>query len=183
MNPKVSVFIATSLDGFIARKDGTLDWLDAANANVPDGEDCGYQAFIETVDVLVMGRNTYEKVMTFGSWPYGNLPVVVLSRNPTTLSPPPADTVTYSDEMPKALCDRLSREGINHIYLDGGTTIQRFLSAGLVDELLITVIPILLGDGKPLFGQLPRDTALTCLNTKRFEFGFVQMHYRVEKDS
>lgn len=185
MNPSVSVFIATSLDGFIARPDGGLDWLDAAQAVVPVGEDCGFASFMETVDVLVMGRKTFEKVRTLGPWPYGATRVIVLSRTPIDFQIAFPDdfpeTVTHSSEDPPALCDRLSREGVKHLYVDGGNTIQRFLAAGLVDELTITVIPVLLGKGIPLFGDLDADINLSCVETRRFEFGFVQLKYCVMK--
>ena len=183
MNPKVSVFIATSLDGYIARKNGDLDWLDAANSTVPKGEDCGYCAFMDTVDVLVMGRKTYEQVLSFGEWPYGKTPVVVLSRNPIMFPPELPDTVTHSSEEPEALCDRLSQEGSKHLYIDGGVTIQRFLAAGLVDEITITLIPIILGEGTPLFGPVLKDVLLKCIGTKTFEFGFVQVQYAVVKNA
>ena len=98
MPARCSVFIATSLDGFIARPNGDLDWLDRANATVPEGEDCGYQAFMDTVDILVMGRHTYEKVRTFGAWPYEK-PVVVLSSNPIDI--PPDIDATHSSESPQ----------------------------------------------------------------------------------
>lgn len=181
MNPKVSVFIATSLDGFIARKNGELDWLDAANAAVPDGEDCGYHSFMQTVDALVMGRKTYEKVISFGEWPYGDKAVTVMSSNPITLPDDAPNTVRHSSEEPRVLCARLLREGVNHVYVDGGNTIQRFLADGLVDDIIITLIPTLLGEGIPLFGPLPTDTALMCVGVKAFEFGFVQVRYRVER--
>ncbi len=183
MKPKVSVFIATSLDGFIARKNGELDWLDAANATVSEGEDCGYGAFMQTVDVLVMGRNTYEKVLSFGEWPYRKTPVVVLSGSPITFPPEVPETVTCSSEDLIALCDRLSREGASHIYVDGGITIQRFLEAQLIDELTITLIPIILGEGTPLFGPTQGDVALQHLETVAFEFGFVQVKYSVVSDA
>ncbi|MFO0904108.1 MAG: dihydrofolate reductase family protein [Pirellulales bacterium] len=183
MRPKVSVFVATSLDGYIARTNGDLDWLDAAQAMVPAGEDCGYQLLMQTVDALIMGRKTFEKVLSFGPWSYGKTAVIVMSS--TTLSFPDAvpDTVTHSSEAPRALCDRLSRDGVNHIYVDGGNTIQRFLSAGLVDELTITITPILLGTGIPLFGSFDTDIHLSCIDAKRYEFGFVQLKYRVERDA
>ncbi|MEO0373789.1 MAG: dihydrofolate reductase family protein [Cyanobacteria bacterium P01_A01_bin.17] len=183
MSLKVSVFIATSLDGYIARANGDLDWLDAAQAKVPAGEDCGYQSFMQTVDLLIMGRKTYEKVLSFGAWPYGKTEVIVLSRTATSLPETIPATVTHSSEDPHTLCERLSRDGIRHIYVDGGNTVQRFLSAGLVDELTITIIPILLGKGIPLFGSLGADIHLSCVDTKQYEFGFTQLKYRIKRDA
>ena len=178
---KASVFIATSLDGFIARRDGGLDWLDAANATVPEGEDCGYGAFIETVDVLVMGRFFFEKVLSFGAWPYKELPVVFLSRAGLEITPALRSTVsTAAGTAPEGL-QALAGEGYRHAYIDGGKTIQGFLAADLVDDLVITVIPVLIGDGIGLFGPLQRDGWLTADQVIRFPFGFVQTHYRLRK--
>jgi dihydrofolate reductase len=181
MKPKVSVFVATSLDGYIARSDGNLDWLDSAQKTIPAGEDCGYQALMQTVDVLVMGRKTYEKVLSFGAWPYGQQRVIVLSSNPLTFPDDIPDTVSHCCDAPQTLCSQLSADGVNHIYIDGGNTIQRFLAAGLVDELTITVIPVLLGDGISLFGSLQSDIELSCVETTQYEFGFVQLKYRVRQ--
>lgn len=177
-NAKTSVFIATSLDGFIARKNGDLDWIDRANATVSAGEDCGYAAFMATVDVLIMGRNSYEKVLTFGAWPYEK-PVVVLSRNPIDIPAAIAATVTYSSETPAALHARLSKQGAKRLYIDGGNTIQRFLAAGLITDLTITLIPVILGEGIPLFGPLPQDISLTHTETISYPFGFVQLKYEI----
>ncbi len=177
---KVSVFIATSLDGYIARENGDIDWLDDANANAPEGEDCGFAAFMATVDRLVMGRKTYEKVLSFGEWPYGSTPVTVMSRRPIEFPERIPKTVTHSSESPPELCDRLERDGVKHIYVDGGNTIQRFFAAKLVDEITIAFIPILLGSGIPLFGSQGSDVKLSCLDTKQYKFGAVQIKYRVE---
>jgi len=179
MSIQASVFIATSLDGYIAREDGKLDWLDAANADVPEGEDCGYLKFMETVDVLVMGRKTYEQVLSFGMWPYENTPVIVLSRNRIEFHTDPTHNVSCSSESPKALCERLANEGANRIYVDGGITIQRFLSEGLINDITITVIPIILGSGKPLFGNVEKDISLKHIAIKTYDFGFVQSTYEV----
>ena len=157
---KCSVYIATSLDGFISRTDGSIDWLNNANTFVPDGEDLGYADFMSSVDALVMGRNTFEQVLTFRAWPYGDKPVIVLSRQMKSLSGNLPDTVSLSGEEPEKLVERLSSKGWNHLYIDGGLTIQSFLKAGLIDEITITVIPILLGKGKPLFGPLLADIEL-----------------------
>ncbi|NJO79853.1 MAG: dihydrofolate reductase [Cyanobacteria bacterium RM1_2_2] len=180
MSLKSSVFIATSLDGYIARGDGSIDWLDRANESVPAGEDCGYGNFIESIDVLVMGRNTFEKVLSFGDWPYTK-PVVVLSRGQVSLPKSISQTVCVSSEPPSALVERLANSGAKHLYVDGGLVIQSFLREGLIDEITITVIPVLLGSGKPLFGTLGKEIELAHIATKAYEFGFVQSKYCVVK--
>jgi dihydrofolate reductase len=174
-----SVFIATSLDGFIAREDGSLDWLDSANETVPDGEDCGYVSFMKSVDVLVMGRNSYEKVLSFGQWPYETKPVVVLSSRDLEIPENLKKTVEHSSESPEVLCERLSKKGFNHLYIDGGITIQRFLSCRLISDLTITVIPVIIGTGKSLFGKLEKDIKIKHISTKAYEFGFIQSTYQV----
>ncbi len=183
LKPRVSVYIATTLDGFIAGENDELDWLDAANSMVVEGEDCGYSAFMASVDVLVMGRNTYEKVLSFGDWPYNEKRVIVLSSNPVEIVPSIKQTVSCSRESPEALCNRLSQEGVSHIYIDGGITIQRFLSAELVDDMVITLIPTVLGSGKPLFAKTNKDIQLKHTATKTFDFGFVQLTYEVVKSA
>ena len=177
METKFSVFIATSLDGYIARKDGGIDWLDKANALVPAGEDCGYQAFFDTIDVLVMGRNAFEKILSFPAWPYGEKPVIVLSRNPLPIPGDLAATVSHSNQPPEELASTLAEQGVKRVYLDGGTTIQRFMAAGLVDDLTITLIPVLLGEGIPLFGPLTEDIPLRQVGSKTYDWGFVQLKY------
>ena len=176
MTAKSSVFIATSLDGFIARQDGDLDWLDQANTTVTEGEDCGYTAFMDTVDILIMDRNTYEKVLTFGPWPYEK-PVIVLSRNPIDI-PTELTTVTHSSKTPQALHTRLSAEGAKRLYIDGGITIQRFLASGLITDLTITLILVILGEGIPLFSPQRQDISLTHTKTISYPFGFVQLKYK-----
>ncbi len=141
------VYIATSLDGFIAKKDGDISWLE----NMPQikGEDYGYSLFIQKVDALVMGRNTFEKVLTFNSWPYKK-PVFVLS---TTLKKIPKNLQTkvkIINKTPKEIVKFLSNKGLNNLYIDGGKTIQAFLKDELIDEIIITKIPITLGKGIPL---------------------------------
>ena len=176
-----SVYIATSLDGFIAKENGELDWLDAANATVPKGEDCGYQAFMDSVDALVMGRNTYEKVLSFGRWPYGEKPVFVLSRQGVNIPHDLAKVLSHSSETPTDISKRLEQEGHRRLYIDGGLTIQRFLTEGLINDLTITIIPIVLGRGIPLFGEVPTDLPLTHVTTKSFDFGFVQLSYEIKE--
>ena len=178
---KCSVYVATSLDGFISRRDGSIDWLNDFNAYVPEGEDLGYALFMSSVDALVIGRNTFEQVLTFGTWPYGDTPVVVLSRRLKSLPGDLPDSVSLSADEPEKLIQRLSAKGLKHLYVDGGLTIQSFLASGLIDEITITVIPILLGTGKPLFGSLSADVAIELVESQAFEFGFVQSKYRVLK--
>jgi len=183
MSIKTSVYIATSLDGFIARKNGSLDWLDSANATVTKGEDCGYSTFMESVDVLVMGRNTYEKVLSFGEWPYANKHVVVLSRSKISFPVRLGNKIENLSGTPKELCTILSNKGYKHLYIDGGITIQRFLAEGLIDEITVTIIPVILGAGIPLFGNLEKDINLKLIDNRSYEFGFTQSKYKVIKNS
>jgi dihydrofolate reductase len=175
---KASVFIATSLDGFIARSNGDLDWLTEAQSASTE-QDYGYQEFMDTVDTIVLGRNTFELVLTFDTWPYGGKKVVVLSSKPSAVPPHLVDSVEWLSLPPQQLVERLAARGVTHLYVDGGKTIQGFLRAGLIDELIITRVPILIGTGVPLFGPLDRDVKLTHLATRQFENGFVQSKYRV----
>lgn len=177
MSTKVSVYIATSLDGFIARKDGDINWLPTGSE---DGEDFGYAAFMSEIDHIVMGRISFEKVLTFGSWPYDKKVTVLTSRN-LAIPPELTDKVEALHLSPRDLLHELEQRGVRHIYLDGGVTIQRFLRAGLVDEMTITTIPILLGEGLPLFGALEKDIHLKLLKSNAFKNGFVQKKYQVQR--
>lgn len=179
MSTKLSVFIATSLDGFIARHDGAIDWLERANAAVPPDEDCGYADFMTSVDAIVMGRATFEKVLCFPDWPYGSTPVYALSASITGLPAGVPRSVHLLNATPTDVVRRAAEAGHHHLYIDGGRTIQAFLSAGLISDLTITVIPVLLGSGIRLFGDLPADIDLRLLSSKVFPFGFVQSHYAV----
>ena len=171
---KASVFIATSLDGFIARANGDLDWLPPGG-----GEEHGYEAFIATVDALVIGRKTYETVLSFDTWPYGGKPVYVLSTSALVPSPPGA-VVEHLSGAPAELVAQLAARGVGHVYVDGGITIQGFLQAGLIQRLIITRIPVLLGAGIPLFGPLPRDIRLSHVGTRQYASGLVQSEYVVD---
>jgi dihydrofolate reductase len=171
---KATVFVGTSLDGFIARADGRLDFLHASS----EGESYGYEEFIATVDALVMGRNTYDTVLTFGKWPYGEKPVFVLSTRP--LTPPPAGArVEQLSGSPAAVLTALEARGYEHLYVDGGDTIQRFLRAGAIDRLIVSRVPVLIGSGIPLFGALERDIELEHVATQTFASGLVQSQYVV----
>lgn len=175
------VFIATSLDGFIARTDGSIDWLEAIDPLVPPGEDMGYAEFMSTVDALVMGRSTFEMAMSFDPWPYGATPVVVLSSKLHALPVTAPATVSLHRGGPTALVADLAARGLTRLYVDGGLTIQSFLALHLIDELTITTIPVLLGSGKPLFGAVPADVRLEHVSTRAYEFGLVQTTYRVQR--
>ena len=170
---QASVFIATSLDGFIAREDGTLDWLPS------DPEPHGYDEFIASVDAIVIGRKTFETVLTFGEWAYGTKPVVVLSSRPSELTAPKGAVCDMMSGTPTEVVARLAERGLQHLYVDGGVTIQGFLEAGLIQRLVITRIPVLLGRGIPLFGPISRDVRLEHVATRAYPSGLVQSEYRV----
>jgi len=170
---KASVFIGTSLDGFIARVNGELDFLP------PDGgEPHGYDEFMATVDALVIGRKTFETVLTFDAWPYGEKPVFVLSTR-TLAAAPPGAVVEHLSGDPAEIVSQLEARGIRHVYVDGGITIQRFLQAGLIQRLIITRVPVLIGAGIPLFGAVQRDIVLRHVGTRQYASGLVQSEYLI----
>lgn len=175
---KASAYIATSLDGFIARENGNIDWLPAPGKD-ESAEDYGYKEFMDTVDVLVMGRNTFEKVLTFPEWPYGSRPVVVLSHRPVNIPEHLARSVEAMSCSPHDLVKRLSERGARHLYVDGGKTIREFLDEGLIQQLIVTQVPILIGSGIPLVGPLKRDIRLRHIKTRQFADGLVQSRYEV----
>lgn len=170
----ISVFVGTSLDGFLARRNGDFDFLPAGG-----GEPHGYDEFIASVDAIVIGRNTFEKVLTLGGWPYGKKRVVVLSSRPIDLSAAVGGVVEQMGGTPAEIVSRLAATGARHLYVDGGITVQRFLSAGLVQRLIITRVPVLIGEGIPLFGPVPHDIRLTHVTTRHYASGLVQSEYRV----
>lgn len=180
MDVKCSVYIAASVDGFIARGDGDISWLERpeyASAGVPG---LTYIDFISTVDVIVMGRNTFEKVLTFGFWPYEDIPVTVLTSRTLNLPYELQEKVSAMHGTPDEIVSRLAADGKKHLYIDGGATIQRFLNDGLIDEMIITTIPVLLGDGIPLFGKTGRDIHLVLKEVSHSANGFVQNRYSVK---
>ena len=175
--PSAEVFIATSLDGYIARPDGDIDWL--TSRPVPEGEDFGYAAFLDGVGSMVMGRESFEKVLTFPDWPY-KTPVVVLSRTPERLTVPEALTATVrvSGKSLVEVLEDLGADGVTRVYIDGGQTIRSFLAEGLVRRMIVTQIPVLLGQGRPLWGHGAGDVDLTLVAARHWENGFVQVEYR-----
>jgi len=170
---KASVFVGTSVDGFIARPDGALDFLPPGG-----GEEHGYEAFMASVDALVIGRKTYETVLAFDTWPYGGKHVFVLSARPLAPAPPGA-VVEHLSGAPADVVSKLEARGIRHAYVDGGLTIQLFLKAGLIQRLVVTRVPVLIGQGIPLFGVTGRDIALRHVATRSYESGLVQSEYEV----
>ncbi|MES0489656.1 MAG: dihydrofolate reductase family protein [Leptospirales bacterium] len=197
---KVCVYIATSLDGFIARENGRLDWLPGAEgvedtmdtkaatdavkpkeavasgeANLADG-DLGFSTFFESIDVLVMGRNTYDFVRNAGPWPYKGKRVIVLSR---TLDKNQPHNIEVQSGFVEDLFRDLQVSGANRVYVDGGQTIQGFLKQGLIHEITITTIPVLIGQGIPLFGPVLKDIHLNHVETISYSSGFVQSKYEV----
>ena len=169
---KASVFIGMSVDGFIARANGDLDFLPPGG-----GEPHGYEEFMATVDALVIGRNTFETVLTFDTWPYTK-PVFVLSTRPIA-TPPLGAIVERMAGAPADIVSQLATRGIGHIYVDGGITVQRFLRAGLIQRLIITRVPVLIGSGIPLFGALAHDIVLTHTMTRTYSSGLVTSEYAV----
>jgi dihydrofolate reductase len=173
------VFIATSLDGYIARPDGALDWLFSYDDG---GDDRGYAAFITGMDAIVMGRGTFETVLAFDPWPY-DLPVLVLSSTMNGSNVPDGlkGRVEIANLTPAAAMAHLARSGHAKAYVDGGRLVQAFLAAGLIDDMIVTRAPVLLGEGRSLFGALPQDVQLAHLATKAYPSGLVQSHYLVKK--
>ncbi|NDW06512.1 dihydrofolate reductase family protein [Jiella pacifica] len=171
------VFIATSLDGFIARKDGDIAWL--LERDDP-AEDHGYDAFIEKIDIILMGRGTFEKMRDERPWFYTR-PVLVLSASLKDQDIPAdlAGKVRISDKSPEQVMEMLEAEGHRRVYVDGGKVIQSFLRAGLIDDMVITSVPVLLGEGRTLFGATGSDIPLVHEDTKSFASGLVQSRYRI----
>ena len=170
------VFIATSLDGFISDKHGGIDWLDTfPEINTID---TGYHSFAASVDALVMGRATFEKVLSFGiDWPY-KIPVYVLSNSLTTVEEKYEGKVFLLNGPVGVVLEQIHQRGHYKLYLDGGSVIQDFLRADQIDEMVITIIPVLLGEGIPLFGSLAQPLVFECTETKHFLGKVVQNHYK-----
>lgn len=171
---QASVFVGTSVDGFIARRNGGLDFLPEGG-----GEPHGFEEFMAGVDALVIGRKTFETVLAFDRWPYGEKRVVVLSGRPLDFSAVRGAVVEQMAGSPPEIVAKLAARGVRHIYVDGGITIQRFLSAGLIRRLVITRVPVLIGEGIPLFGALPRDIKLRHVVTQDYPSGLVKTEYEV----
>jgi dihydrofolate reductase len=171
---KLSVFCGVSVDGYLARLNDALDFLGTG-----EQEPHGFEEFYGSADVVVMGRKTLEVVLTFGEWPYGKKPVVVLSSRPLDFSSVKSGVVEQMSGEPADIAMRLKERGFKHAYIDGGITIQRFLAAGLIDRLVITRVPVLIGAGVPLFGPVPHDISLRHIGTRSYKSGLVQTEYEI----
>jgi dihydrofolate reductase len=177
--PQCSVFVGVSLDGFIARPNGDLDWLMGEGGG--DSAEYGYNEFIAGIDAIVMGRKTFEKVLTFDKWYYGTRRVVVLSSQLLDFSIVQArgGVVEQMAGSPREIVSKLAGCGATRLYIDGGITIQEFLREGLIHRVIISRLPVLIGEGIPLFGALPRDIRLSHVATRTFPGGMVQSEYHI----
>ena len=179
MNKKNSVFIATSLDGYIADKNGGIDWLHSIPN--PDNDDMGYVEFTNRIDALVMGRTTFETVCGFDvDWPYKK-PVFVLSNKLKELPESHKGKVFLVKGTLTEILDQIYEKGFNRLYIDGGTTIRNFLKEDIIDEMVLTTIPILLGGGSFLFSELPKELKFELIGTKTYLNQITQNHYRRKK--
>lgn len=183
---KCSVYIATSLDGYIAKPDGSLDWLMSAGnpeADLGEEADMGFKEHMASVDCMIMGRKCMQVIdamaLTSEQWPYGDTRIIVLSK---TLKEVPTGLVgrveIFSEGIP-SLMEKLGAEGFKHAYVDGGVTIQNFIALGLINEMTITRAPVLIGEGIPLFGKIQKDIKLEKTSVKAFANDFVQEFYQV----
>lgn len=177
--PKISVFIATSIDGYIAKKNNDIDWLTKFSPPTDENEDkdCGFSKFFSSVDVLVMGRNSYDVVSHFDPWPYEGKRVIVLSSTLTSVC---EQAELFKGEI-TALIEKLHAEDTKHIYVDGGATISQFLNRGLVDQLIISLIPVVLGSGIPLFSNINNDKWCRLMSSQVYSNGLVQLRYETIK--
>jgi dihydrofolate reductase len=176
MEKKNSVYIATSLDGYIADKNGGIEWLDSIS--IPDDEDMGYVKFTEGIDALVMGRSTFETVLGFDvDWPYKK-PVFVLSNSLNQIPESHKGKAHLVKGTLAQILEQIHKKGCPRLYIDGGKTIQSFLKQDLIDEMIITIFPVLLGGGSPLFSELPEELDFELVESKVYLNQLVQHHYR-----
>ncbi|MBN3493772.1 dihydrofolate reductase family protein [Vibrio neptunius] len=169
------VFIATSLDGYIADKEGGLDWLQSVPN--PDNHDMGFSNIMKRIDALVMGRNTLDVILGFGGeWPYSK-PVFVLSNTMDKVPEGYEDKVFLVKGVLESVLEELNGQGYKNLYIDGGKTVQSFLQQDLIDEMIITTIPVLLGGGAPLFGELVNPLNFKLYKSETYLAAIVQSHY------
>lgn len=174
------VYIATSLDGYIARKDGNLDWL--MEIPNPEKSDFGFSDFMQRIDGIIMGRNTFDLVLKFGQWPYTK-PVFVLSKTMKDIPVGLMDKAELIQGELNTIIEVLKNKGFENLYIDGGKTIQSFLKQDLIDELIITRIPIILGSGIPLFEEMDSELNLEHVETEILSNALVKSRYLRKKDN
>lgn len=176
MEPKNSIYIATSIDGYIADKNGGIEWLDSIA--IPENEDLGYEIFMSNIDALVMGRNTFETVLGFDvEWPYKQ-PVFVLSNSLNEIPESHKEKAFLLKGNLTEVLDQVHKKGYSRLYIDGGNTIQRFLQEDLIDEMIITVFPVLLGGGPSLFSELPNALEFELAESSIHANQLVMLHYK-----
>jgi dihydrofolate reductase len=168
--PRVSAFLGASLDGFIAEADGTFGFLKPF-----EQEEHGYAAFYASVDTLLMGRKTYETVLGFDAWPFPDKRVAVLTRSPRT----PRFNERFLSGEPEAVLAALAAQGARHVYADGGEVVTRFLAAGCLDALVVTLVPVVLGSGIRLFATSPGRHSIRLESARTYASGMVQLRYLV----
>lgn len=173
------VYCGVSVDGFLARENDTFDFLSAGDEANP-GEDYGFAEFMKGIDALVMGRRTFEVVRPFKQWPYGKTPVFVWTRRPLDLPQDWPHPVEATSGHPADVVAQLAQRGLHRLYVDGGRTIQAFLEAGQIDRLIISRVPVLIGQGISLFGPLSHDIRLELVATKEWPGGMVRTEYAVK---
>ena len=183
---KCSVFIATSVDGFIADEDGNVDWLETSGnkeADMADQADMGFNDFIQSVDCMIMGRKTMEIISGFNlppeQWPYGDIRIIVLSRTLKTLPDNVVNKMELCNTPIPDLVEELTHENFSNVYIDGGKTIQSFLNLGLISDITLTRAPVLLGTGIPLFGKMDKEVTLTQASATAYANDFIQEKYKV----
>jgi dihydrofolate reductase len=170
---KTIVYIGTSLDGFIARKDGDIEWLNQFANNEAVS---AYNEFISRIDAIVIGRGTFEKILTFPSWPY-NKKAFLLSTSIKKVPDELKEKIAIISMKPAEVLSYLSGLEFSSIYIDGGKVIQDFLKEDLIDELIISRVPVLIGNGIPLFGQLTKDLQFSHVRTEVQSNGLVRSYY------
>ncbi len=171
VHPRVSIYIAISLDNFIARDDGGLDWL--ADVQDAGGGDYGYAVFMTSIDAVVLGRETYDAIRTFDTWPFAGKRVVVLTNRAVSAA---FGEEAYAGAL-APLMHRLAQDGVTRVYLDGGATIRQGLDEGLVDDMTLSVVPVLLGTGRPLFSRGIPGSKWLLTHAESHPTGLVQLHY------
>lgn len=173
--PEISVFIAASLDGYIADENDSIAFLDSMSA--PEGEDCGFADFISNIDAIIMGRKTYQVTLqiTKGEWPHQGKRVIVLSQ---TLETVHSQAELYRGGL-EELMAKLQKEGVSRCWVDGGSVITAFLKQGLIDNFTLSIIPLILGSGIPLFSAIQKQLPLRLVASRSYPFGLVQIQYQV----